>query len=270
MTTPYFTRRLIKAVDDWQAGSVGKAKKATAIRNALDASPLNAYFTACDDLCFRRSVLVKAAVSTLYFEFHVPEETSSWTTRVTVAAKFKGGPPSTPDPGVIFAHQPAAGEVVLNLERLFEHPEFKRSVDQWESAGLNVSRGIRRYWSGQHEVVMEVPRVGHDEIYAWGGDSSDSAKVGALGLTVIGDTSLGTGEIGAAFSNAGVPTRRWVSGDGAERIYLNWVDNVTGRLLGKGPVQVGTTCATPSSSNAGAQGTAPNAPSPNAPRGETE
>ncbi|MCI1141304.1 hypothetical protein MOP88_01305 [Sphingomonas sp. WKB10] len=83
---------MVKAVNDWQAGSVGKRRKATAISKAITASPLDSSLTACDVQCYRRSVLTKSAVTQMFFEFEVSEETSSWTTRRAVAAQFRGGP----------------------------------------------------------------------------------------------------------------------------------------------------------------------------------
>jgi len=176
-------------------------------------------------------VLAKSAVSELFFTFKISEETSSWTTRSSVAAKFKGGPPDPPKPGVIFAHQPAAGEVVLNLERLISHSEFRDSVAYWKAHGLDVSSGIERWGNTQHEVVLFVDQVPHKEIYAFGSNSATSAIEKALGTTVIGGTALTPNEVTRQFGEFGVSTKRWIFGDGVERIYRNWIETMLGRLL---------------------------------------
>lgn len=231
MSQPYFSKELIRAVNDWQTGSVGKKKKAKAIVNALAAVPLDPYLTSCDDICYRRSVLEKRVVSDLFFTFKISEETSSWTTRSSVAVKFKGGPPDPPKPGVIFAHQPAAGEVVLNLERLIAHPEFQPSVEHWKALGLNVSMGIERWGNSQHEIVLLVDQVPHEEIYAFGSNSATSVIAGTLGTTVIGTTALTANEVTKTFEEYGVPTKRWIFDEGVERIYRNWIENVLRSVL---------------------------------------
>src|ERR1700693_6264114 len=60
------------------------------------AEPLDSYYISCNEVCFRRTVLTPAAVKEFFFEFKIPEEASSWTTRISVAAAFKGGPPELP------------------------------------------------------------------------------------------------------------------------------------------------------------------------------
>lgn len=230
MSQPYFSKELIRAVNDWQTGSVGKKKKAEAIAKAIAAAPLDSYLTSCDDVCYRRSVLEKNVVSDLFFTFKISEETSSWTTKSSVAARFKGGPPDPPKPGVIFAHRPLAGEVVLNLERLIAHPQFQPSVKYWKALGLNVASGIERWGNTQHEVVLLVDHVTHDEIHAFGSNSATSAIEQALGTTVIGTTALSSEDVARTFEGFGVLTKRWIFGEGVEHIYRNWIDKVLGRL----------------------------------------
>jgi hypothetical protein len=87
---------------------------------------LSDYYRSCDEPCYRRSTLVRKAVKELLFEFCFSEETSAWSSRLDIVALFRDGPPNPPVPGVIFKHEPKAGEVVLNLVRLYEHPEFTK------------------------------------------------------------------------------------------------------------------------------------------------
>jgi hypothetical protein len=96
---PYFSRKLIKAIDGWQAGSVGKRGKALAIRNILFAEPaVDQWCKQCDVVCYRRTKIVGPAIKTLFFKFYVEEETSSWTTQPQMAPKFKVDRPSRQSP----------------------------------------------------------------------------------------------------------------------------------------------------------------------------
>ena len=177
---PYFSLALIKAVNAWQAGSLDKRKKAKKLKEVIKEANLDQHFVGCDDPCFRRSVLSGGAVKELLFEFQISEETSAWTTRQSVAALFKDGPPDPPLPGVIFKHSPQSEEVLLNLARLYDHPEFMKSVEHWEGKGLDFGKGIRRYLSSQFEVIMNVNKVLHDEIFAFGSNAGIGIAAGEM------------------------------------------------------------------------------------------
>ncbi len=235
--SPHFSDKLLKAVNDWQAGSVGKTKKAKRIVEILGASPVEDHLTQCADPCFRRSVLAKEAVSNLYFNFKIPEETSSWTLRASVAEKFKGGPPKAQSgqphrPGVIFKHVPTPSEVVLNLENLYSHEAFWPSVDHWTSQGVDLSSGIRKFRGSQHEVILTVDAVPHNEIYAFGDDATLQFQGdGVGGLPMIGEADPDPTVVEQNFSQFGLAPRRWVKGEGVWRVYTNWIEKADRKML---------------------------------------
>jgi hypothetical protein len=225
---PHLSRNLLRAVNAWQAGSVGKKGKAAKLKKVAEADKLEAYLRACDQDCYRRSVLTKAAVSELFFTFTIPEETSSWTTDAFVASRFKGGPPDSGFPprqaGVIFRHRPTEDEVVLNLERLYKHEAFWPCVEHWEAAGADFTSGIRKYAGGQAEVILDVERVPHHEIHAFGGNAAEAwAKNGVGGLPVVGETAMTPGEIETSASDVGASPRRWLTDESVQTVYLNFI-----------------------------------------------
>ena len=228
----YFSRRLLKAIDSWQAGSVGKNKKAKQIASILKSEPVDSYYTSCGEVCFRRSVIAKQTIKQLFFDFQLPEETSSWTTRSDVAASFKGGPPDPPTPGIIFRHQPKPNEVILNLSRLMTHEKFWPSVEYWETEGSDFGKGLRKWAATQHEVILKVASVPHNEFYALGSNAAQSVLGGAVGdgVKIIGDTPLTVNEISSAFTDAGLATKKWIFDESAKRAYENWVKRVLTRL----------------------------------------
>jgi len=145
--------------------------------------------------------------------------------------KFRSGPPAPPDPGVIFKHSPSDREVVLNLDRLYDHPEFIRSVDSWQEDGLNVSGGIKKFLNTQHEVIMSVERVPHDEIFAFGSNASaDVARGDIGGLPLIGGALRDPTQVEKSFSDAGLPLHKWVFDESVRRIYMNWIHRVGQRV----------------------------------------
>ena len=228
---PYFSQRLLKAIDSWQAGSIGKATKAKKIRSILKSEPVDPYYTSCNEACYRRSVISTKTIKQLFFDFMLPEETSSWTTRSNVACEFKGGPPDPPVPGVIFRHQPTQNEVVLNLKRLMEHELFWPSVEYWEIQGVKFNEGIRKWASTQHEVILSIEKVPHEEFYALGSNAAKSIlDRNTSAVKLIGETQSTAEEISKEFANAGQPTKRWIFDDSALRAYQRWVESTLARL----------------------------------------
>jgi len=86
---------------------------------------------------------------------------------------------------------------------------------------------------------MTVDKVLHEEIYAFGSNSAADVKNAvAQGVTFIGSTALDLVEITRVFSEFGVPTKKWVYGDPAQRVYANWLRRVLKRLDVKLPSEV--------------------------------
>lgn len=232
---PHFSREFLRAVNDWQAGSIRKAEKAQNLQKIVERDKVEHYLRTCEVDCYRRSVLAGSSASELFFEFSISEETSAWTTKAGFALRFRGGPPDPGNPprqaGVIFRHRPQAGEVVVNLERLHSHEAFESCVTYWEGEGANFMSGIRRYGNSQAEVVMSVDRVRHDEIYSFGSNAAEAWKAQGVGsLPVLGETALTSKEIESSAAVVGAPLRRWLTGEGTRNAYINFIHAALGRL----------------------------------------
>ncbi|MGC2782768.1 MAG: hypothetical protein WA397_02825 [Roseiarcus sp.] len=86
---------------------------------------------------------------------------------------------------------------------------------------------------------MTVDKVLDEEIYAFGSNSAADVKNAvAQGVTFIGSTALDLVEITRVFSEFGVPTKKWVYGDPAQRVYANWLRRVLKRFDVKLPSEV--------------------------------
>ncbi len=83
---------------------------------------------------------------------------------------------------------------------------------------------------------MTVDKVPHEEIHAFGSNSALEIKNAvAQGITFIGSTPSDLDEITRVFAEFGVPTKRWIYGDQAQRVYANWLTRVLKRLNVKLP-----------------------------------
>jgi hypothetical protein len=132
---------------------------------------------------------------------------------------------------VIFRHQPKQDEVVLNLERLMQHERFWPSIERWEAQGVDFGKGVRKWATTQHEVILTVETVPHQEFYALGSNAAQSILEGSMGeVEIIGETMRSAEEVSQAFAEAGLPTKRWLFDDSARRAYERWVQRILDRL----------------------------------------
>jgi hypothetical protein len=119
----------------------------------------------------------------------------------------------------LYKHAPHAGEVALNLERLYDDPEFENSVQHWEREGHDYSKGIRRYGGNQHEVILTVAEVRHEEIYALGGNAGELWR----DIHVLGASPGDDRTNAQVLEDAGLPTRRWIYDASVRTVYANFL-----------------------------------------------
>jgi hypothetical protein len=70
---------------------------------------------------------------------------------------------------VIFKINPGAGNVVLNLSRLYKDEGFQKAFSEHKGKIAGFDLGIERYGNAQEEVVIENGSVHLDFMHAWGG-----------------------------------------------------------------------------------------------------
>lgn len=165
------TKELIQAISNWQRGGDArqKARRGQALKEI--ASTLPDVFRSTQSTCFRQIGLNEPNLLNLGTHYVLPESISAWTEDEGIAKEFKGGVPSLGGEyiGVIFRFHPQQSNVVINLSRLLDDPDFLTGVDQWKGVIDGFSSGLGRYGNSQKEVVMEVSELPLDSIYAWGG-----------------------------------------------------------------------------------------------------
>lgn len=186
-----FTKELIQAISNWQRGgdSRQKARRGKVLKEVSLALPVE--FRSTQSACFRQIGLNEPNLLNLGVHYGLPESISSWTEDEAVAKEFKGGVPSQGGDyiGVIFRFHPPQSNVIINLSRLLDDPDFLAGVDQWKSEIDGFSSGLGRYGNSQKEVVMEVSELPLDSIYAWGGFTRTRSQLKrmleeSLGLSV--------------------------------------------------------------------------------------
>jgi hypothetical protein len=168
-----FDAGLLQAISDWQLGGDAEAKQVRGKRLEALASVLPAEFKSCTADCYRRLSLTKGSVWKVGTEYELEETISSWTLSLNVAKAFKDGVPPKGYQGAIFAHQPSAQEVIINLNTLFSNAEFQRAISECRKKIKNFDKGIGRYGNSQREVVLSPESLPLDSVHCWGGYIGD-------------------------------------------------------------------------------------------------
>lgn len=168
-----FDAGLLQAVSDWQLGGDAAAKKVRGKRLEALAADLPAEFKSCTAACYRRLSLTKESVWKVGTEYALEETISSWTLSLNVAQAFKDGVPPKGYQGAIFAHQPSAQEVIVNLNTLFSNAEFQKAASERRKEIKNFDKGIGRYGNSQCEVVLSLERLPLNSVHCWGGYVGD-------------------------------------------------------------------------------------------------
>lgn len=165
-----FKLELLQAISDWQIGS-----NESRTRNLKKAClELPSEYRTCLLVSYRQVALPKGGVWKLIGENRLPEKVSSWTVDLDVAKAFKGGVPPEGQgfQGTILCLYPSAAQVIVNLWKLYQDPEFVAALYSNKSAISRYGDGAGRYGNTQAEIVLEVDTVTQEDIYSLGGHSS--------------------------------------------------------------------------------------------------
>lgn len=157
-----FTPQLIKAIDNWQAGSSGKARKARRLREfsrhlpVSYRSPVPIVFRQMRGN-FRHTIGIAAGF--------IPDAISSWTSSLQVAQTLGEDHVDPSKVMLIFTRRPSHHEIILNLNDIYSDPDFMDTVDVVERhLGKRFDKGIRCWSNTQHELVLRETDIANDQI----------------------------------------------------------------------------------------------------------
>ncbi len=218
-----FTAQLIQAINDWQRGgdAMMKAKRGRRLKQL--AALLEERFRTVRAKCYRRIALDKASVFDMGDDLKLDETISSWTLDLSFAKQFKDGVPEPGWQGVIFAIEPTASQVVLNLAAVYAEEAFAEACERLRPTIKGFEHGIGRYGDSQKEVILDVEYVPIDAILALGGYSSDLPTIAAkyLGRPAT-DAELAELEQ-ALVSRGRAPGAWWLEGAAKDRAVAFWI-----------------------------------------------
>ena len=163
--TDIYSDDLVDAIDDWQAGSNNKASKAERLIEASKhlcpsyrVAPLEVF----------RQVRVNAQLGIGVALDAIPDFISSWTTSLDVAQHFREKIHDRTKVLMIFRRQPAAGDIILNLNAIYADPDFMETVRATVERLGRTFKGIDQWQGSQKEVVLRETVIGNDAIVSLG------------------------------------------------------------------------------------------------------
>ena len=132
----FYTHALIEAIDDWQAGSKDKERKAARLIKASEHLPAN-YRTAPAEV-FRQLRANAPLAAGVAFDA-MADFVSSWTTSLEVAKHFRESDGDRTKALMIFRRRPMPGDVILDLNVVYADPDFMDTVRDAETRGHHVA-----------------------------------------------------------------------------------------------------------------------------------
>lgn len=163
--TDLFPDGLVRAIDNWQAGSKDKARKARRLHDWSRDLPL--HYREAPVLVFRQ-VRVNAQLSMGVAAGAIPEAVSSWTTSMEVARRFREEDQDRNKIIMIFARRPTTLDVILNLNAIYAEVDFLDTVAATSERLGRRFAGIERWQGTQNEVVLKETTIRNDEIVSLG------------------------------------------------------------------------------------------------------
>jgi hypothetical protein len=161
-----YQQSFFKALEKWlNFDSRSRPEVVEALRGELD--DLEGVYKRCSVRCYRRIDFPKdpgdnpRGISTpllnLLITGKLEESVSSWTTSPGVAMNHLEGVQKG-DTCVIFAYEPKPEQVWINLNVLLQSPRL-----------ATRSAAVQSWMTQECEVILEVPFLRPDDVYAWGG-----------------------------------------------------------------------------------------------------
>ncbi len=173
-----FDLPLLQAISDWQQGGNARAKYQRGLRLKTLCRNVDSRFRICKLLAFRRLSLNRFPLWNLLADGSLKETISAWTCSIDMAKNFKGGVPPLNWQGIILERLPSDDSVIINLSVLFHDESFQSAIEKYKTQIAEFNLGMGKYMNSQSEVVLEISKVGREDIHGLGGYTSDPNEIG--------------------------------------------------------------------------------------------
>ncbi|OLP44444.1 hypothetical protein [Rhizobium oryziradicis] len=174
------TDRFLAALGAWQRGWKEDPARRLAITKELEeavaADDLPAKASTASGLCYRKRFLVPTNpqnggdLAPLFLTGRIEEGVASWTSDPRFAQDFKD-PLREGTFSAIFARAPRPDEVVVNIQALWDEPDFRGLVENYAARSGENADALLHFKSRQSEVILRVA-LEYDDLVGLCGKSS--------------------------------------------------------------------------------------------------
>jgi hypothetical protein len=220
-----YSHGFLEALGAWQRGWQEAPERRLVLARALDAEvgQLPDRVKVVEEPCFRKRFLYDRDLGPLFLG-GLDEGPTSWTLRREYAHRFKGYYRAESVCAAIFAHSPSPEEVVVNIVRLWEDPDFREALSGYQARGGPNADALENFKGDQGEVVLRSKLKAIDIIGLTGIGSPLDALFDQIGVIEAARQPLAHALMDAGMY-VGEPT--WIWDDHARAL----VDEVYDRFI---------------------------------------
>lgn len=221
----FYTDELIDAIDDWQAGSKDKERKAERLSVASEHLP--DHYRGVPPEVFRQ-LRANASLATGVALDATPDFVSSWTTSIEVAKHFRETDQDRTKALMIFRRRPDAGDIIIDLNAVYADPNFMETVRNAEERLSRKFKGIEKWQNSQCEVVLNETVLANDDIISLGAFRDLSAVVPTIGTPHVPEV-----EVRMKLGLPPIDQHFWTSPNSADNGIKNAADRIRAFLKDK-------------------------------------
>lgn len=220
-----YTDELIDAIDDWQAGSKDKERKA--MRLIETSKHLPSQYRSVPPEVFRQ-LRANAPLAIGVALDATPDFVSSWTTSIEVAKHFRETDQDYLKALMIFRRRPAASDVILNLNEVYAGPDFMDTVQNAEERLARKFKGVKKWQNSQREVVLNESVLANDDIVSLGAFRDLDTVVPTIGTPQVPEA-----EVREKLELPPIDEHFWTSPDAAANGVKNAAERIRTLLMDK-------------------------------------
>ena len=181
MPIEFYTLKFLQTINDWQKWTEDPNCRKKLIEKMLLLDIPND-LKQPPKVCYRVTDFNKndgRSITELGINEYVDiDRITSWTLDYDIAKNFFKAP-LKPENGINFIVKiyPVSEDIVINLHTLYSDENFIKACRKYEISIQRYDKGINKYKDSQKEIILNPRRVYINEIFAFGGYSSEKKEI---------------------------------------------------------------------------------------------
>lgn len=169
-----FSREFLISLSKWQKGWAENQDKRRQIADELvrQCEQIPNRYKTYYRACYRKRFIVNGEMAPILLYDNFFEGIASWTSDLDYAKRFKGIDRPSSKFVVIFKKKPRPQEIILNIQSLWNDPDFKNAVQEFEMDDSDAAKALLNFKDLQSEIILRSTLKGSEIIDIVGESSS--------------------------------------------------------------------------------------------------